>query len=193
MAEQRGQDGGDVSPDHDVSEGGADEAATGEDAGATPDARAQRRALARERRAGQDAQPREPDQSAKRPFEFKAEHNPKFARLGTLMQLVGGVDLAMTVVAAAAFLVTVIALPAFSPVLLLYIVPVVVPAAVGVWTIRAGTRFSLIATTRGSDVGHLMTAIGELTKLYLLQVVSFVLGIAAAVIAFVLRATILLP
>jgi hypothetical protein len=184
IADQR-----DLGSEHGASE---EESAAAEEARSAPDARAQRRAEARGRRQGRGAQPPEPHKPEKRPFEFKAEHNPSFARLGMLMQVVGLIGLAMTLLAAAWFFIAVIGLPSFSLVLLLYLVPVAVPAAVGVWTMRAGQRFSLIAKTEGSDVGHLMAAIGELTKLYLLQVVGFALGITAAVVAMVLGAGLLL-
>ena len=42
-------------------------------------------------------------------------------------------------------------------------------AAIGVWTRRAAASFGEIVSTEGSDVNHLMGALGELLKLYKLQ------------------------
>ena len=45
---------------------------------------------------------------------------------------------------------------------------VLVPALIGLWTYRAGRHLRLIVRTQGDDIRHLMGAVSELTKLYIL-------------------------
>jgi len=141
------------------------------------DARARRRGEARDRRRAPAADADDDLPPVKRQFEFSAAHNPKFARLAAIMSAVGVIEVLITTLAAGGWLLLVLGLPAIGPLPFLYLGPIAVPAAVGIWTLRAAQRFRLIATTKGSDVGHLMAAIGELTKLYVLQLVLFLVSI----------------
>jgi hypothetical protein len=141
------------------------------------DERARRRSEAQERRRPAAVEPDDALPPVKRQFEFSAAHNPKFARLAAIMSIVGIIEVIITTLGAGGWLLLVLGLPAIGSVLFLYLVPIAVPAAIGVWTLRAGQRFRLIATTKGSDVGHLMAAIDELTKLYVLQLVLFLVSI----------------
>jgi steroid 5-alpha reductase family enzyme len=45
----------------------------------------------------------------------------------------------------------------------------IVLALIGFWSYRAGTELRRVARTEGSDVQHLMNALGEIRKLYDLQ------------------------
>jgi hypothetical protein len=109
------------------------------------------------------------------PYEFTAEQNAIVAALGTKMQFVGLVVLALGVVAV---------LTGFSrskydarPILagVLY-------ALIGFWTSRAGSQFRSIADTRGHDVSHLMAALVDLRKLYTLQYWVCLIALIGAVV-----------
>ncbi len=117
-------------------------------------------------------------------YEFSALENQKFTRLAGAMQLVAllemaGALLAVYLAAPAAWH----ALAARRPLAtLLPIASVLVPLLVGGWTFRAGAHLRLIVRTQGDDIRHLMDAVGQLTKLYLLQLWLFV--VALGFIAF---------
>jgi len=56
---------------------------------------------------------------------------------------------------------------------------------VAVWTLRAAGSFREIVRTKGSDVAYLMTALGELKKLYTLQF-WVILIVLATTVSFLL-------
>src|SRR5262245_59996403 len=51
----------------------------------------------------------------------------------------------------------------------------------GVWTQSAAASFGRIVKTQGHDIGHLMDAVGELRKMYKLQIVRIVIAVVALV------------
>jgi hypothetical protein len=57
--------------------------------------------------------------------------------------------------------------------------------AIGLWTRKAAASFSEIVDTEGSDVDHLMGALGQLLKLYRLQYWMIMIILVVAVLAFV--------
>ena len=150
------------------------------------DGRAQRRADAQARRKERDAKGKSFDAARPKQFEFSAEHDPKFARLGTLMTVAGLFDLVIAVSSLVGLYFLAMTIPTTSLVQVFALVPPVAVAAVGMWTMRAGRCFSLVASTQHSDVTLLMGAVDELTKLFLLQVVAAVVGIGSAVLSVVL-------
>ena len=107
-------------------------------------------------------------------FEFKPEHDRRFAFLGLIMQVVACVGLAFTAIYA------VVGYPGERGTTLSFLswgLALVIGAVVGVWTFRAGSAFKRIAETRDNDVAHLMDAVSALTKLYVLQIVLLALAI----------------
>ena len=125
---------------------------------------------------------------SRRVYEFGQLENQAFTRLAVAMQWVALLQIAIaTLLAASAAeqLVSSISDGSFlamvrSAALML------VPALIGLWTYRAGRHFRLIVRTQGDDIRHLMDAIGELTKLYILQLLLFLLavGLLLSMIAF---------
>ena len=54
---------------------------------------------------------------------------------------------------------------------------------IGTWTTRAANSFRLIVDTEENDIRNLMTALGELKKLYTLQYVIVIAAIVMIVLA----------
>ena len=54
---------------------------------------------------------------------------------------------------------------------------------IGIWTRNAGSSFSLIVQTAGSDIPHLMEALESLRKLYTVAFWLMIVGLSLAVIA----------
>jgi hypothetical protein len=115
-------------------------------------------------------------------YEFSALENKRLMRLTGAMQLVAGLEIVLGILA------VFIAAPAVARALsahhvlgtLLPIAAVGVPLVVGIWTHRAAGHLRLIVRTEGDDIRHLMAAVGELTRLYTLQ-----LGLFLALVGFV--------
>ena len=61
----------------------------------------------------------------------------------------------------------------------------IVQLLIGIWTTKAASSFQLIVKTQGSDIENLMTALGELRKLYTLQYWVFILALILVVIGIV--------
>lgn len=148
--------------------------------------RQQRRVDALARRKERDAKGTSFKGGVTKQFEFSAADNPKFARLAQLMTAAGMLDLLIALLGIVGLYLAGLSLPGGATVLALAAVPPVAVAAVGMWTMRAGQRFGLVAATRHSDVTHLMGAVDELTKLFLLQVVAAAVGIGSAMLSVVL-------
>lgn len=116
-------------------------------------------------------------------YEFAELENRAFTRLATAMQVVAALQLA------AAVLLLVMLSPvaresfALGSVVGLAKVAaaVLVPFLVGVWTFRAGRHLRRIVETEGEDIAHLMRAVEELTKLYILQMWLFFVSMAIVV------------
>ncbi|MCA9620819.1 MAG: hypothetical protein KC731_17470 [Myxococcales bacterium] len=122
-------------------------------------------------------------------YEFNALENKRFTRLAGAMQAVAVLEIVGGVVAI---------FPVWSAVAeglrnqaimatLLPIAGVLVPLAVGVWTYRAGGHLRLIVQTQGDDIRHLMDAVSELTRLYLLQLWLFLGALGFLLFSLVAR------
>lgn len=61
----------------------------------------------------------------------------------------------------------------------------VVFALVGFWTRRAAASFTLIVDTEGHDISNLMSALGEVRKLYALQYWAVIVSLVLLVIALI--------
>lgn len=135
--------------------------------------------------------------SPSREFEFGAAENEVFTRLAGSMRFVGTASIALavlTILSAAASGATggMRALP--------FIVGESVGAAVmvvmGVWLRGASQSIAAIVSTEGRDVAHLMRAMGDLARMFLLQRTIFIVAFvvfALAIVASILVATLLPP
>lgn len=56
---------------------------------------------------------------------------------------------------------------------------------IGLWTKNASDAFRRIVDTQGSDITNLMTALGQLRKLYALQYWAIIISIAFIVLALI--------
>ena len=103
--------------------------------------------------------------------EFTALDNQRFARLATAMQAVATLKflcgLFLLVAGLPHFLAAIRSakLAAASGNLL----SMLVPPVIGIWTYRAAKHLRRIVRTQGNDIKHLMAAIDELSRLYILQ------------------------
>jgi hypothetical protein len=61
----------------------------------------------------------------------------------------------------------------------------VIAILVGVWTRGAAASFDNITKTQGSDISNLMTALGELKRIYTLQRIAYIVLIIFTVLAFI--------
>lgn len=69
---------------------------------------------------------------------------------------------------------------------LMYFAVAAIQLLTGIWTSAAATQFKLIVTTVGQDIGHLMTALGSLRKLYSLQVTLLIVGLILVAIFLII-------
>ena len=120
-------------------------------------------------------------------YEFSERHNRSFSALARRMLTVGGAQIIVGVVYVAVGLLGLAtgevpraATGATIGVVLLLI---------GVWTMQASRHVDEIVSTTGSDITHLMRAVGELTRLYSFQRLVFLLAIVVGGAAFLLDAT----
>lgn len=103
--------------------------------------------------------------------EFTALDNQRFSRLATSMQAV-----AMLKFLCGIFLLTV-GLPRLLEALrnaelataARNLLSMLVPPVIGIWTYRTARHLRRIVATEGSDIKHLMAAVDELSRLYILQ------------------------
>ncbi|MFQ5798134.1 MAG: hypothetical protein ACE5H0_05490 [Bacteroidota bacterium] len=116
-------------------------------------------------------------------YEFTEAHNQTLQILGSRMKWVG---ILFIVIGAVYGLVGVLGLAEGAPafVFMLYAVIFIL---IGIWTRTAGSSFSLIVETAGSDIPHLMDALESLRKLYNLAFWLMIVGLGLALIAILLR------
>jgi len=116
-------------------------------------------------------------------YEFSALENKKFTRLAGAMQIVAVLEIAAGLLGLVPAWDTIRDALAEPEVLrvLLPLGAVLAPMLVGLWTYRAGGHLRLIVRTEGDDIRHLMAAVGELTKLYILQLWLFLLTLGFVV------------
>lgn len=116
-------------------------------------------------------------------YEFTSEQEASIGRLARRMDVVGKVLLVLAGLAVLGALFGQETVERID-----HLVSGVLFGLIGWWTVRAARSFQDVATTEGHDIPHLMTAIGELYKLYSLQfwvivvmIVVLVLGVVAGV------------
>ncbi len=182
--------------DGDVAQG-VDLVTSGE-ASAAQSAREERRERARARReggaqgSGADDDDSNADQLPKRArrrshgYEFSSTQNLVFNQLQLLMKLTAAGQLVSALVVCTAMYRPAQMLPLEVGVVLGVILAL--PIVVGIWTFRAAAHFKSVVDTRGGDIDHLMRALGELRKLYLLQAVLFCLAMALGAALYLLGA-----
>ena len=128
-------------------------------------------------------QVRSPDSTAHPKHEFSSLDNQRFTRLAGAMQFVAVLEIACGL--AFAFIALPSVLEAMRQQSVVKMVTpmgaVLVPPIIGAWTYRAAEHFRLIVSTEGDDIGHLMAAMGELTKLYILQMGLWLVAIVAII------------
>jgi hypothetical protein len=118
-----------------------------------------------------------------RGYEFTGAQNEVFSGLQLLMKITAAAQLTASLVACVSLWRPIQLLPLEVEVVLLAIVAL--PVLVGIWTFRAATHFQRIVDTKGGDIDHLMRALRELRRLYLLQVGLFALALLLGLVMFV--------
>jgi len=114
-------------------------------------------------------------------YEFSAQENETIQVLATRMKFVGIFNIVIGVLYGASGLVFLLVQPLA---LLLYLPVVGMLVLVGLWTNSASSSFKMIVQTEGQDIMHLMSALGQMRKLYNLQFWLLVVGLALVVIFF---------
>lgn len=125
------------------------------------------------------------------PYEFSAQQNQLIGELGKKMGLVG---LVLAALGGLSMALSVLGLVATGGRGAGSIVPGLVMLLMGVWTKKASGGFKRIVKTEGSDMQHLMDALGEMKNLYgvlyglaltgvILLALAFVAGVALALLA----------
>lgn len=119
------------------------------------------------------------------PYEFNNTQNQLIRQLAQKMRFVGYILIALGVLVIIAGIVN-FRLGGFAT-----IIQGIVQLIIGIWTVKAATSFQLIVKTQGNDIENLMTALGELRKLYALQYWIFIIALVLVVVGIV--ATLILP
>ena len=104
-------------------------------------------------------------------FEFNDSHNMVFDGLAKAATIVAIVELVLALGSAVPGAMALFVLN--TPIVAKALIQVLVFGAMGLWTLKAAKHVKLIVATEGDDIEHLMTAIRELRKLFLMQVVVF--------------------
>lgn len=119
------------------------------------------------------------------PYEFNNTQNQLIRQLAQKMRFVGYILLALGVLVIVAGIVN-FRLGGFAT-----IIQGIIQLIIGIWTAKAATSFQLIVKTQGNDIENLMTALGELRKLYALQywifIIALILVVVGIVAALILR------
>lgn len=119
------------------------------------------------------------------PYEFNNTQNQLIRQLAQKMRFVGYILIALGVLVIVAGIVN-FRLGGFAT-----IIQGIIQLIIGIWTAKAATSFQLIVKTQGNDIENLMTALGELRKLYALQywifIIALVLVVVGIVAALILR------
>lgn len=113
------------------------------------------------------------------PYEFNNTQNQLIRELSQKMRFVGYFLIAIGVLLILAGIINFRA-GGFST-----IIQGIVQLIVGIWTAKAATSFQLIVKTQGSDIENLMSALGELRKLYTLQYWVFIIALILIAIGIV--------
>ena len=113
------------------------------------------------------------------PYEFNNTQNQLIRQLAQKMRFVGYILLALGVLVIVAGIVN-FRLGGFAT-----IIQGIIQLIIGLWTAKAATSFQLIVKTQGNDIENLMTALGELRKLYALQYWIFIIALSLVVVGIV--------
>jgi hypothetical protein len=120
-------------------------------------------------------------------YEFTEGQNEVFSKLGGAMRFVGVIATVAGLIQAGSALMSLqgkdvgAAISTTAIAVLLFVI--------GAWTIKASRHVTAIVTTRGNDIAHLMSAMGNLTRLYVLQKWAFALLILIAVLGVFVAAS----
>lgn len=117
-------------------------------------------------------------------YEFGAAQNETIRVLASRMKFVGIFYMVAGGFLGLIGLAVLFFVPAFG---IIYMLFAAAELLIGIWTNNAASSFRLIVDTKGSDIGHLMSALESLRKLYNLQfwllistLILMVLGIIVA-------------
>ena len=113
------------------------------------------------------------------PYEFNNTQNQLIRQLAQKMRFVGYILIALGVLVIVAGIVN-FRLGGFAT-----IIQGIIQLIIGIWTAKAATSFQLIVKTQGNDIENLMTALGELRKLYALQYWIFIIALVLVVVGIV--------
>ena len=113
------------------------------------------------------------------PYEFNNTQNQLIRQLAQKMRFVGYILLTLGVLVIVAGIVN-FRLGGFAT-----IIQGIIQLIIGLWTAKAATSFQLIVKTQGNDIENLMTALGELRKLYALQYWIFIIALVLVVVGIV--------
>lgn len=113
------------------------------------------------------------------PYEFNNSQNQLIRQLSQKMRFVGYILITLGVLVIIAGIVN-LRLNGFAT-----IIQGIIQLVIGIWTAKAATSFQLIVKTQGNDIENLMTALGELKKLYALQYWIFIIALVLVVIGIV--------
>jgi hypothetical protein len=132
-----------------------------------------------------------PESVAAREFEFDAAQNTVMVRLASTMRFVGIINLVGAVLYGFSGLVRLwlsFTQPSAANVATFLVVGSVSALFyfTGTWTTHAAGSFKHIATTAGSDISNLMSALGDLLKLYRLQRVLIIAALCVTALAIAL-------
>lgn len=115
-------------------------------------------------------------------YEFSSDQNHVIGELAGAMRFVGT---ASVVFALVVWVVGLAILFLGNPAGLSQLVQGTLMFIIGVWTRSAAVSFQRVVDTQGSDIANMMTALGELRRLYNLQKWVLIVAIALIVVAFV--------
>ena len=112
-------------------------------------------------------------------YEFNNTQNQLIRQLAQKMRFVGYILLTLGVLVIVAGIVN-FRLGGFAT-----IIQGIIQLIIGIWTAKAATSFQMIVKTQGNDIENLMTALGELRKLYALQYWIFIIALVLVVVGIV--------
>lgn len=124
-------------------------------------------------------------------YEFDAAQNEVIRRAGARTRWWGIFTLAVGVLMIAGALVAILSGGA-AAILggLVYGAIALIPVFVGLNFIRSGKALQAVVATTGSDIGHLMRALDNLSRAFLIQIAAAAVWIALGVIGAILAATV---
>jgi hypothetical protein len=120
-------------------------------------------------------------------YEFGAEQNETILALSTAMRGVGLYLLAAGILFAILGVVSLLrGTPGNIGNGLVFLLQGALNVIIGVWTRGAGNYFNSVATTTGADIRNLMDALGELRRIYGLQLVIIIVALVLFALAMII-------